>query len=147
MQLARSMKRNPRELAQLLLSEIPPSPFVAKSEIAGAGFINFHLLPSAKLEVVRSILEQREAFGRSSQAASAKSRSSLYRPTQQDHCMLDMGAERHMAPACPACWLTPVGMPSPANTTLMMLAARWTSWHFRLDPLSRAVRRNTRSPS
>ena len=39
MQLARAMKRNPRELAQLLLSEIPPSPFVAKMEIAGAGFI------------------------------------------------------------------------------------------------------------
>ena len=72
MQLARSMKRNPRELAQLLLSEIPPSPFVAKTEIAGAGFINFHLLPSAKLEVVRSILVQREAFGRSNQGGKRK---------------------------------------------------------------------------
>ena len=30
MQLARAMKRNPRELAQLLLSEIPASPFVTK---------------------------------------------------------------------------------------------------------------------
>ncbi len=65
MQLARAMKRNPRELAQLLLSEIPKSPFVGKTEIAGAGFINFHLLPSAKLQVVRSVLEQGEAFGRS----------------------------------------------------------------------------------
>jgi len=65
MQLARPMKRNPRELAQLLLSEIPKSPFVAKTEIAGAGFINFHLLPSAKLEVVRSVLAQGAAFGRS----------------------------------------------------------------------------------
>ena len=65
MQLARPMKRNPRELAQLLLSEIPKSPFVAKTEIAGAGFINFHLLPAAKLEVVRAVLAQGEAFGRS----------------------------------------------------------------------------------
>ena len=65
MQLARAMKRNPRELAQLLLSEIPKSPFVSKTEIAGAGFINFHLLPAAKLEVVRTVLEQGEAFGRS----------------------------------------------------------------------------------
>ena len=56
MQLARAMKRNPRELAQLLLSEIPSSPFVAKIEIAGAGFINFHLHRSAKLEVVRNVL-------------------------------------------------------------------------------------------
>ena len=66
MQLARAMKRNPRELAQLLLSEIPQSPFVAKVEIAGAGFLNFHLHRAAKLEVVRNILEQGEVFGRSS---------------------------------------------------------------------------------
>ena len=59
------MKRNPRELAQLLLSEIPKSPFVYKTEIAGAGFINFHLLPSAKLEVIRRILTQGGAYGRS----------------------------------------------------------------------------------
>lgn len=65
MQLARAMKRNPRELAQLLLSEIPRSPFVAKVEIAGAGFINFHLQRAAKLEVVRNVLEQKDAFGRS----------------------------------------------------------------------------------
>ena len=65
MQLARPMKRNPRELAQLLLSEIPESAFVAKTEIAGAGFINFHLLPAAKLEVVRSVLSQGGDFGKS----------------------------------------------------------------------------------
>ena len=65
MQLARLMKRNPRDLAKLLLSEIPKSPFVGKTEIAGAGFINFHLLPSAKLEVIRSVLSQGNSFGRS----------------------------------------------------------------------------------
>jgi len=65
MQLARPMKRNPRELAQLLLSEIPKSSFVAKTEIAGPGFINFHLLPAAKLDIVRAVLAQGEAFGRS----------------------------------------------------------------------------------
>jgi arginyl-tRNA synthetase len=43
MQLARSMKRNPRQLAQLLLSELPYSSLVDKAEVAGAGFINFHL--------------------------------------------------------------------------------------------------------
>jgi len=65
MQLARSMKRNPRELAQLLLSELPKSPLVTKTEIAGAGFINFHVPATAKLEVVRGVLAQGEAFGRS----------------------------------------------------------------------------------
>ena len=72
MQLARAMKRNPREIAQLLLGEIPPSPYVARCEIAGAGFINFHLRPSAKLDVVRRILEQGENFGRSTQGGRRK---------------------------------------------------------------------------
>ncbi|KFB72227.1 MAG: Arginine--tRNA ligase [Candidatus Accumulibacter phosphatis] len=65
MQLARSIKRNPRQLAQLLISELPYSPLVDRSEVAGAGFINFHLSPAAKLEVLHSILEQGAAFGRS----------------------------------------------------------------------------------
>jgi arginyl-tRNA synthetase len=72
MQLARTTKRNPRELAQGLVSEIPPSPFVAKVEIAGAGFINFHLHGSAKLETVRVVLEQGEAFGRSTRGGRKK---------------------------------------------------------------------------
>ena len=72
MQLARALKRNPREIAQLLLGEIPPSPFVARTEIAGAGFINFHLLPAAKLDVVRRILDQGENFGRSTQGGKRK---------------------------------------------------------------------------
>lgn len=66
MQLARSMKRNPRDLAQLIRSELPKSAFVQKTEVAGAGFINFHLARSAKLEVIRSILVQGESYGRSS---------------------------------------------------------------------------------
>ena len=72
MQLARTLKRNPRELAQLLLSELPSSPFVSKTEIAGAGFINFHVPASAKLEVVRGVLAQGEAFGRSTTGGKRK---------------------------------------------------------------------------
>jgi arginyl-tRNA synthetase len=65
LQLAATMKRNPRTLAQLLLPEIPHSPFVEKVDIAGAGFINFHLERTAKLETVHAILEQDENFGHS----------------------------------------------------------------------------------
>ncbi|WP_300319121.1 arginine--tRNA ligase [Accumulibacter sp.] len=63
MQLARSLKRNPRQLAQLLLAELPTSPLVDRAEVAGAGFINFRLRPAAKLEVVHDVLEQANAFG------------------------------------------------------------------------------------
>ena len=65
MQLARVLKRNPRELAQGLVAALPASPFVAKVDIAGAGFINFHLQPAAKLAIVHEVLAQGDAFGRS----------------------------------------------------------------------------------
>ncbi|MDX9706879.1 MAG: arginine--tRNA ligase [Azospira sp.] len=64
LQLAKPMKRNPRELAGLLLSELPPSPLVAKAEVAGAGFINFTLAATAKTAVVREVLARGAAFGR-----------------------------------------------------------------------------------
>ncbi|MCB1933471.1 MAG: arginine--tRNA ligase [Candidatus Accumulibacter sp.] len=66
MQLARSLKRNPRQLAELLLAELPASPLLERAEIAGAGFINFHLRAASKLEVVHAVLEQGQSFGRSS---------------------------------------------------------------------------------
>ncbi len=72
LQLARAVKGNPRELAQRMLADMPPSPFVAKVEVAGAGFINFHLLPTAKLEIVRDVLARGEAFGRSAQGGGRK---------------------------------------------------------------------------
>ena len=65
MQLARLQKRNPREIAQLLISAIPPSLFVEKIEVAGTGFINFYLKTATKLEVIRDILKKKESFGRS----------------------------------------------------------------------------------
>ncbi|SBT04939.1 Arginine--tRNA ligase [Candidatus Accumulibacter aalborgensis] len=72
LQLARSMKRNPRQLAELLLSELPYSALVSKAEIAGAGFINFHLPPAAKFEVVRDILDQVDGFGCSTSGGQRK---------------------------------------------------------------------------
>lgn len=65
MQLARVMKCNPRELGQRLLGALPESPWVEKTELAGAGFINFHLRPVARLAVIGSVLEQGAEFGRS----------------------------------------------------------------------------------
>jgi arginyl-tRNA synthetase len=64
MQLARPLKRNPRELAQLILTELPASPLIAKAEIAGAGFINFHLTPAAWHGIVRRGRSEGAQFGR-----------------------------------------------------------------------------------
>ncbi len=72
MQLARSMKKNPRDIAQQLLDALPAAPWLLKAEIAGAGFINFTLAAGSKLEVVKQILASGEQFGRSAAGAGRK---------------------------------------------------------------------------
>lgn len=64
MVLARALKKNPRELAQQLQNALPPSPHVARHEIAGAGFLNLFLTPAARASIVRRALEEGTAFGR-----------------------------------------------------------------------------------
>ena len=64
LQLARELKTNPRQIAERLVRELPPSPAVAKVEIAGAGFINFTLTPAARTAVVRAVLAAGHDFGR-----------------------------------------------------------------------------------
>ena len=63
LQLAKTLKRNPRELAAALIAALEPSPWVARVEMAGAGFINVFLSDTARREVITRILDQREGFG------------------------------------------------------------------------------------
>ena len=64
MQLAKPMKRNPREIAQALAAALPASPYLDKAEVAGAGFVNLYLKSAAKQRIVRTALENERAFGR-----------------------------------------------------------------------------------
>ncbi len=64
MQLARDLKTSPRQIAERLLRELPPSPAVAGVEIAGAGFINFRLSPAARTAVVGAVLAGGRNYGR-----------------------------------------------------------------------------------
>ncbi len=72
MQLARPLKKNPRELAQMILDALPQSPLIAKTEIAGAGFINFHLAPAAWHSLVPQIRTAGAQFGRGDAGAGHK---------------------------------------------------------------------------
>jgi arginyl-tRNA synthetase len=65
LKLARSARRNPRELAQSILAALPASPLVARTEVAGAGFINFHLAPAAYTAELEAIRARGAAYGRS----------------------------------------------------------------------------------
>ncbi len=64
MQLARALKRNPREVATAILAALPTSSLVAKTEIAGPGFINLFLTPAAKQGLVLDILNRGADYGR-----------------------------------------------------------------------------------
>ncbi|WP_330947902.1 arginine--tRNA ligase [Thermomonas sp. LB-4] len=64
MLLAKAARSNPRALAQQLVDALPASDAIAKVEIAGPGFINFHLTPAAWQQQVRDIHASGAAFGR-----------------------------------------------------------------------------------
>jgi arginyl-tRNA synthetase len=63
--LAGAAGQKPRELATLICKALPSSPYVTRTEVAGPGFINFFLSAATSHAVVRTVLEQREAFGTS----------------------------------------------------------------------------------
>ncbi|HEY6240277.1 MAG TPA: arginine--tRNA ligase [Burkholderiales bacterium] len=68
MQLARALKRNPRELALELVAALPPSEWLERAEVAGGGFINLRVRPTAKQHIVKTILKAGERYGRSENA-------------------------------------------------------------------------------
>ncbi|MGD2075207.1 MAG: arginine--tRNA ligase [Gammaproteobacteria bacterium] len=65
MVLCKLAHSKPRELAGKLVTALPASDRVERVEIAGPGFINFFLTPSAYHENLSLILEQGKVYGRS----------------------------------------------------------------------------------
>src|SRR6188768_3217966 len=67
MALARSLKKNPRELAKELVDALQRQPAVQRwvqaLEIAGPGFINLRLTAAAKQAVVAEVLAAGDRFG------------------------------------------------------------------------------------
>ena len=64
MQLAKPLRQNPRAIAEALIAALPKSEYIAKVEIAGAGFINFFLSAQSQQTIVGEILNAGDAFGR-----------------------------------------------------------------------------------
>jgi arginyl-tRNA synthetase len=64
MQLAKPLRQNPRAIAESLIAALPISEYIAKVEIAGAGFINFFLNAQSQQTIVGEILAAGDAFGR-----------------------------------------------------------------------------------
>ena len=65
LQLAKPLGKNPREVATALKAALDaaPHPLVQEISIAGPGFINIRLRPSAKFSVVADVLKLGDKFG------------------------------------------------------------------------------------
>ena len=63
MQLAKPLRKSPRDIAQALIAALPKSDVIEKLEIAGAGFINVFITTAAKQNVVRGVLQAGVGYG------------------------------------------------------------------------------------
>ncbi len=73
LQLAKALRRNPREVAQALVDAVRASPageLLESAEIAGPGFVNLRLAPSAKRQVIGQVFAEGERYGRAVPATS-----------------------------------------------------------------------------
>ena len=97
MQLAKPLKKNPRQLGEELRTALLAQPayvqWVDAIEIAGPGFLNIRLKPAAKQQVVREVLVAGEAYGRQP-ATGEKVLVEFVRPTRPAHCMWATAARR-----------------------------------------------------
>jgi len=67
--LARAARKNPRDIAALIVARLADSPAIAEVQIAGPGFINFTIAETARATLVDQILAAGKAFGLSTRGA------------------------------------------------------------------------------
>ena len=72
MMLAKPLRQNPRAIAEALIAALPKSEYIAKVEIAGAGFINFFLNAASQQTIIGEILNAGDAFGRNTSGNKVK---------------------------------------------------------------------------
>jgi arginyl-tRNA synthetase len=64
MRLAKPARKNPKEIATSIVEAFSDNAQIVKVEIAGPGFINFHLSPSAFHSELEAILDSGTEYGR-----------------------------------------------------------------------------------
>lgn len=62
--LASAAGRHPREVAQTIVDRLPGSDFVSSVEVAGPGFINFHVAHGWLFDVLRDVIAKGDGYGR-----------------------------------------------------------------------------------
>ena len=63
MKLARSMRKNPREIGQSIVDSLPDSPLVGRAWLAGPGFVNFSFDEDWLRSQVDNVIEAGDSYG------------------------------------------------------------------------------------
>jgi arginyl-tRNA synthetase len=69
MVLAKRAGMAPRDLAAAIVERIPTNTVISRCDIAGPGFINFHISQASNIQIVEEILESGAHFGRTDDGA------------------------------------------------------------------------------
>src|ERR1700723_188491 len=72
MVLAKEAKTKPRDLAEAIAARLRRDDLIASVDVAGPGFINLTLKPSAWSDALRTVLREGDAYGRSTTGAAEK---------------------------------------------------------------------------
>src|SRR3954470_4464408 len=72
MVLAKDVRSKPRDLAEQIATKLRSDELIASVDVAGPGFINLSLKPNAWMDTLRTVLREREDYGKSSAGAGAK---------------------------------------------------------------------------
>jgi arginyl-tRNA synthetase len=91
MVLSKEAKAKPRDLAEQIALRLRADDLMAAVEVAGPGFINLTLKPSAWVDVLRAVLHEGETYGRSTVGAGEKVNvgyicANLTGPMHVSHC-------------------------------------------------------------
>jgi arginyl-tRNA synthetase len=72
MVLAKDVRTKPRDLAEKIAAKLRADDLIASVGVAGPGFINLSLKPKAWADTLRTVLREREHYGRTAVGAGAK---------------------------------------------------------------------------
>lgn len=60
---SKTLSEDPKKIAEALVKRLPKNDFIKKIEVAGPGFINFHLSLISRTEILKTINAQKNLFG------------------------------------------------------------------------------------
>ena len=98
MVMASMQKMAPRKIAEAVIAHLDDADgIIARTEIAGPGFLNFYMEKSAWYPVLQEIHDLNERYGFSDMGSGQKSRSNLSAPIPPAPFISGMGAGRRSA--------------------------------------------------